>query len=199
MDLLPISCDAPPLNIANIGIDETVSLNPDEPGLIMFTSGTTGRPKGVVLRRRLFSGIPGVKPGSTTINYRPIHWLGGAGGIIVAMLTGKKLYALGEKSGAVVLLDALRDYTITHAVFSPPYLRRMKDVITSQGAEERAQWRDHFKSLEVIRCTAGVLEPTTVQFWTDLTGLPFENRYSATEFGGMAITGIPTIQVSILV
>lgn len=195
LTLLPISCDAPPRNIDNLVIDETLQLNPDEPGLIVFTSGTTGYSKGVVLRRRLFSSAPVAKPGSATISYRPIHWLGGAGDIIVAMVTGKKLYALGEKSGAVDMLDTMRDYNITHAVFWPLYLRRIKDIITSQRVEERARWPGHFKALGVIRCTSGVLEPSAIQFWTDLTGLPFENRYSATEFGGMVISGISTTQV----
>lgn len=200
LTLLPISSDASPWSIAHTSIDETAQTDPNGPGLIMFTSGTTGRPKGVVLPRRCLAEAAPAEPGSVTISHRPTHWIGGLRDTIVPVVTGIKLFALGEKASAADVLQAFGQYGITHAAFSPPILRQMRDLLTGQGGEmskeERAKWSGRFKALGTIRCSAGVLEPSATRFWTHLTGLAFENMYGATELGGIAIRGSPTMQVS---
>ncbi|KJZ74545.1 hypothetical protein HIM_06141 [Hirsutella minnesotensis 3608] len=201
LTLLPISCDASPLSIAHACIDEAAQVDPNGPGLIMFTSGTTGRLKGVVLPRRCYAEAVLAELGSVTISHRPAIWVGGLRDIIVPAVTGIKLFALGEMASAAQVLHAFAQHRITHAAFSPPILRQMKDLLTSRcgeiSEEERAKWHGRFKPLGAIRCSASVLEPSAIQFWTHLTGLPFENMYGATELGCIAIRGTQTMQGSI--
>ncbi|KAM4055712.1 AMP-binding enzyme [Hirsutella rhossiliensis] len=144
---------------------------------------------------------PLAEPGGVAISHRPAHWISGLRDIVTPMVTGTKLYALGEKADAEAVLNALRNYGITHATFGPTILRQMKDVLTGQrgelSQEDRTKWSGHFKALGTIKCSAGVLEPSVIQFWTDLSGLPFENMYGATESGGLAVRGTSTTQFSI--
>jgi malonyl-CoA/methylmalonyl-CoA synthetase len=204
--ILPISCDAEPLRNVDIGIDDTIQMNADGPGLVLFSSGTTGLPKGVVLPRRCFSGeyaAQSSKSGGASLNYRPGHWIGGAGNLIRPVLSGRELYTIRVKSGkarAEAVLEAFRNYRITHASFSPELLRLMKELLIDQNGdfseEERGKCASYFEGLSTINCSAGMLESSIKDFWIDLTGLPFKNVFAATELGGAALQGMSGIQVS---
>ena len=198
--LIPITSDTKPQETVHIGIDDTLQINPDDPGVVLFSSGTTGQPKGVILPRRCFVHSQLAEPGSATINYRAAHWIGGAITLLDPVLTGKKLYALGEKATAETLLEAFQNHRITHATFAPTLLQQMKELLTGQSGElsneNRRKWSGYFKCLSTLRCTAGMVDQSTLQFWTDLTGLQFENLYGATELGGVVTKATSNIGVS---
>ncbi|OBT53698.1 hypothetical protein VE04_06328 [Pseudogymnoascus sp. 24MN13] len=204
LTLLPISCNAEPLRNVDIGIDDNLQLDPDGPGLLLFTSGTTGFPKGAVIPRRCFADPQDVEPGAAAISYNPAHWIGGARSLIGPVLTSKKLYIVAQKAGrarAEAVLEAFRNHRITHAIFTPALLRHMKDILIDQSGnlsdDKKNRCSSYFKGLSAIRCSAGVVEFSTKEFWTDLTGLPFENFYSVTELGGGVTRGISAIKGSI--
>lgn len=203
--VLPISCDAQDSKNPEIMIDDSCLMDPNGPGLVVFSSGTTRHPKGAVLPRRCFSGAQPMEPGAVALNYRPGHWIGGAGSLIRPVLSGKQLQILEVKSRdarADAVLEAFRTHQITHAAFSPDLLRRMMDMMTGQSGQlsqdQREKWSHSFKYLSALSCSAGLLESSTRKFWADLTGLPFDNIYSTTELGGAAIRGRSGIQVSII-
>lgn len=200
---LPISCDAKRLRSTDVGIDDAIQMDPGGPGLVVFSSGTTGRPKGAVLPRRCFSGRQPVDPGTVSLNYRPGHWIGGARSLIGPLLAGKKLYTIRAKLGkarAEVVLEAFRDRRINHVSFTPDVLRQIKYLLLENRSElseeEKGKYSSYFKGLRTIRCSSGMLESSTKDFWTDLTGLPFENMFAATELGGAATLGKSGQQVS---
>lgn len=199
--LLPVLCTGEPIEIIDVGIDDTLQMAPEGPGMIMFTSGTTGLPKGAVLPRRCFAStsVQVDEPNSTAINYRPCHWLGGAESLIEPMLTGMKLYAIGEKADAEAVLETFKKHRITCASFSPTLLRQIKDLLTDENAqvpkEEQQECSSYFRGLSIIRCIAGMPELSTIKFWTGMTGLPFENVYGTTELGGAVTRAISKIKV----
>jgi malonyl-CoA/methylmalonyl-CoA synthetase len=111
---------------------------------------------------------------------------------------------MGEKKGrarAEAVLDIFQHCRITYAMFTPELLRQMKVILLGKDAQldngTKSTWMERFGTVSVIRCATGVVEPSTRQFWTDLTACPFENNYGSTELGGGATAGISKMQVRI--
>jgi malonyl-CoA/methylmalonyl-CoA synthetase len=188
---LPISLDSDPVQPSDTEIDDTIRLAPDGPGIVLFTSGTTGRAKGAILPRACFTRTKLAQPGKVAISYYPAHWIGGARTLIISVLTGKKVYALGESYSARSVLETLKNHRITQISFSPRLLSELKDLLVDQTGkvpqgkqDEYASW---FRGLHELRCSGGVIEPPTKRFWTDLTDLPFRNIYAGTELGSPVI------------
>ena len=77
-----------------------VPRNPDDPAVVLFTSGSEGAPKGVVLsHRNLLANLAqvtariDVTPNDIVFNALPIfHSFGLTGGLLAGMLTGMKVY-----------------------------------------------------------------------------------------------------------
>ncbi|KAM5475806.1 hypothetical protein McanCB56680_007991 [Microsporum canis] len=185
---LQVSSNEPPIDVANVVIDDSLILDPRGPGAVLCTSGTTGIPKAAVLPRICLVESRPPQFGEATLSYRPPHWRGGFASLIAPPIEGKKLYSLKERASAEIVWEALRKYHITNLVFNPVLLRAMKDVYIQKlnhlPIEEREAYVTGFKNLERIRCSGTFLAPSLLQFWTDLTGLPQKNAYGSTECGG---------------
>lgn len=196
--LLPISSTADPLSSMDaVRIDETLHVAAEGPGAVLLTSGTTGRPKMVVLPRQCFAYPELAAPGSATINYRPTHWVGGTRCLLKAAVTGVKIHAMDEKSSSDAILETMEKHRITTMSFSPMTLRRLKTVLISKmESSPQVEYASWFSGLTVIRCGGSMVDSSTMEFWSKLTGLPFQIFYSATELGGPSIKGYPTMPVS---
>lgn len=202
--VIPIQTGADSVLGTHVEIDNSVTLDPAGPGMVLFTSGTTGRPKGVVLPRICFAELQAVEQGNAVLNHRPGHWIGGARNLIEPVVTGGILVSIGEKvreSRAEAVLHALAKHKITDVFFTPALLRWMKHLLTDEdgGLSTRSlsKYSGAFNNLSSIKCTGGVCESSTIEFWKSLTGLPFETTYAGTEMGGIACRSRSNVRVSI--
>ncbi|POR37072.1 Acyl-CoA synthetase family member 3, mitochondrial [Tolypocladium paradoxum] len=188
---LLISNDASPLRDIDIGIDESIEMNPQGPGLVVFTSGTTGPPKGAVLPKQCAVFQQTAEPNSASLCFRPPHWLGGAMSLLIPPLIGMKLYILKERASAESIWKLLKNNRITSASFTPALLRQLKEVYTdkfsSLPTEEQQEYLDGFNALDQINCSGAMISPATRTFWTSMTGRPFQNIYASTECGGAVL------------
>lgn len=176
------------MNPADVQIDNSLEMAPESPGLVLFTSGTTGPPKGAVLPKRCFAFQYTAEPGSACINYRPSHWIGGAEGLIEPIVTGSQVHAVKERAGAKEVWEIFRNNKINHVLFTPTLLRVLKEYYTEHLADlpvaEREEFVNGFKNLSKISCCSAMIAPSTLRFWKELTEVPFENVYGSTEMGG---------------
>ena len=210
MLVLPVLCNSPPLPaIDNISIDETLYLDPNGPGFVCMTSGTTGYSKGVVIRRTcltshpvlLTSGLsePLEKQGGAQINYNESHWLGGAKNVIESIALGKKVFALECPASSQDVLEIFQNNRITYFIFNPALLRGMKEVLLGDEGltkERRETFSAHFKGLGFFLCIGGLVDQPTVDFWEAVIGLPLQNRYGASELTGLVTLGLTKTYVS---
>ncbi len=108
---------------------------PDDPFLVLFTSGTTGEPKGVLhSQNTLFAAISGeaavfgldetlVMTAASVCT----HYTGLVQGMLMPlMLHGTMVFP--DTLGGPAVLDLIEDHAITFLYAAPPFLRDLRDV-----------------------------------------------------------------------
>jgi len=187
----PISNDAQPKSRINLEVDPALPLDPRSPGLLIFTSGTTGLPKGVILPRSLFSVtlIPGAAAARpVSLVYRSPHWIAGTSSLVNSVLAGSTLHVLDFDASAADVLDAAVRCRPTRMVFTPTLLRQMREVILSRRHGEGdalEQYAVGFRGLGGLTSTSAPLEPSLRDWWAGVAGAAGKNMYGATELGGV--------------
>ncbi|KAM0743986.1 hypothetical protein ACQRIT_001300 [Beauveria bassiana] len=182
-----ICTDAEAQVATNVAIDDAQSLDPSGPGIVFLTSGTSGPPKAAVLPRRSLAVKYLVPAGSTSLNHRAGHWIGGADTMIEPVLTGHTLHCIGFKATVDEVLQAYVNNRITHAMFAPRVLASLKDAIVGPSGilsdDVKAKYSDLFRGLPTILCGGNFIDPAVASFWVELTGRPLQNFYASTECG----------------
>ena len=175
----------------------TEPMSPDDPLLLLYTSGTTGRPKGTIHGH---AGLPikaaqdwalgmDVQAGDRMMWVTDMGWVMGPLLVFGSLMLG----------GTAVLYDGAADYPdparvwavaarhgVTHLGISPTLIR----VLMAAGARaEPAQ------ELDTLRVFASTGEPWTPEAWTWLyqvvgkSRLPIVNYSGGTECGGGLLSG----------
>lgn len=94
--------------------------SPDDPMVIIFTSGTTGKAKGVVLSQKNYTpvvnhAVPRMKlgPGDTVLSVLPLHHVFGFAASVAAPLCGGMDVVFVPYVKGPLILEALRDKEVT--------------------------------------------------------------------------------------
>lgn len=169
-------------------IDENLAYSPTDGCLVLFTSGTTGLPKGVLLPRKMFHFTDA--PPSQEVVYLascPVHWVGGTG-LIDSVLVGENLHMMKNGSEPRDFWEILRGGKITDMSVSPTLLRKLveyyDDEIRYLPEREREIYVNGSKSLKLVFTSGSMLNPSLAQRFNDLTGTHVRNGYGITEMGG---------------
>jgi acyl-CoA synthetase (AMP-forming)/AMP-acid ligase II len=161
---------------------------PDDTALILYTSGTTGTPKGVELTGRnlgcalheLHAGI-GLDEDSVCAAPIPFFHIAGLGLFLAASLNGASLL-LEQPADTLAVLRMLVDRQVTHAAVVPTVLQRLLALPECQEAD--------WSALKYVVYGASPIPLPVLREATEVIGCSFLQSYGLTEStGGFTLLG----------
>lgn len=173
---------------AQSGADPVAMVDPEDIAVIMYTSGTTGRPKGVQLPHRcffLFTSIEPVPdlewvrwyPHDRNLVAMPCFHVGGLAYAIWAICGGSRQVILREFDAEIVLSTIL-EKGITRACILAPAVRFCLDHPDAK--------RSDFSPLKYVQYGGAAIDESTLREAIEVFGCDFAQSYGMTETTGAA-------------
>ncbi|SKB05261.1 long-chain-fatty-acid--CoA ligase [Aeromicrobium choanae] len=169
-------------------VDPGHARDPEDTALMFYTSGTTGRPKGIELSGRNLSSalagplaVVGFDADSVALAPVPFFHVTGFGLALMAHLKGATLLMLNP-DGPADLCRILREHRVSHAVMVPTVIQFLLGLPEVRDA--------HWGTLSWIMYGGAPMPEPVLRDATEVFGCGFYQGYGLTEStGGVALLG----------
>ncbi len=179
---LPLDADQHAVRLDDLtgGANPAVTISPDDDALVMFTSGSSGAPKGVVHRHRSLVHkaqqsveVHGFTADDVVLMPAPLaHVSGLLHGVLVPGTAGAKT-VLMQKWEAGAALDLIESEQVTWMVGPPTFFIGLMD--------HRAFTSERVSSLRLLSCGGAGVSPAFVERARDEIGAVVKRAYGSTE------------------
>ncbi|KAJ5175405.1 uncharacterized protein N7482_001282 [Penicillium canariense] len=188
------------LSASPLRIDESATIPPRRPGMVLFTSGTSGPPKGVVHSRSIFyEAHTRSSPSQVSLSHRHHLWIGGAMPMIRLPLAGARLEVINPDAG--VLWERLREGGVTILTGTPRLWSQMMEYfqtrLQSLPLSELEVYISGARELRVAHVGGGIPHRSLLRFWRENLRRPLTVEYGATELGGLGLKCTPNTPIDI--
>ena len=195
----------PPLNPDEIVISTDPYLDDNAPGVVIFTSGTTGPPKGSVMRRAYtFDGALAVADhyemtqNDVLLHVLPVHHATGLGIMFFpALISGMLIEFRSGSFSPEWVWERWRKGGITFFSGVPTiYMRMMRYFQQTLASRPNVrEYVDGARTLRACLCGTSALPKPIADFWAELLGRKIVLRYGASEIGAVFKVGLHDDQV----
>jgi acyl-CoA synthetase (AMP-forming)/AMP-acid ligase II len=156
-------------------------IDPEDPLLILYTSGTTGLPKGALISHRaeIFRNLVmraefGLAASDTFVAWSPLSHMGAADPALGALMSGGKVIVVdGFDRGR--LAELVRTEEIGWLLLMPGMVAAFATELEERGVMAR--------SVRVCGVMADLVPPGEIAHITRLLGAPYANTFGSTETG----------------
>jgi fatty-acyl-CoA synthase len=163
-------------------ITEPVALDPEAPLLILYTSGTTGLPKGAtishraeIVRNLVMRAEFGIAPDDAYVAWSPLYHMGGAEYSLSTLMTGGTVFVV-DGFDAARLADIIAVEPIGWLLLMPGMVGRFAELLEARHAPVA-------RRIKLCGVMADLVPPADIARITRLLGAPYANTFGATETG----------------
>ncbi len=178
------------------------AIGPDETALLLYTSGTTGKPKGAMIthdnlavQAALLREAWGYREEDRLLHALPLHHLHGLGiSLLTTLLAGSEARLLPRFEARRVWDEFAAKHATTFMAV-PTMYQKLFEAFDAADEATRARWAEGARSLRLATSGSAALPVTLAARWKELTGtLPLE-RFGMTEIGvGMSNPRDPALR-----
>jgi acyl-CoA synthetase (AMP-forming)/AMP-acid ligase II len=168
-------------------VEPNREVDPEDPLVILYTSGTTGLPKGAVISHRaeLVRNAAwhlsfGLAPEDTFIAWTPLYHMGGMDQALATLLSGGKVIVMDGFQAQRLAQIAVRE-PLGWLVVVPGTVERMIMAVREVGAPLR--------DIKVCGVMADLIPRHHIVALTTLLDAPFANTFGSTETGSPPCSG----------
>lgn len=166
------------------------NIDSERPALILYTSGTTGQPKGVVTSHGAISASVdmmvdawGWKPSDRIVHVLPLHHTHGiVNALLCALRVGAVVEFLPSFDASIVWSRFIDGLTTVFMAVPTIYNRLIRDF-EEAAAVERRDRREGARGLRLMVSGSAALPVPVFDRWEEITGHRLLERYGMTEIG----------------
>ncbi len=167
--------------LAAAALHELGDVDPEAALLILYTSGTTGLPKGAVISQRaqivrnlVTRAEFGIAPDDTFVAWSPLSHMGAADNSLGTLMAGGTVIVV-DGFDAARLAEIVATEPLGWLLLMPGMVGRLCDELEARGTRARG--------VRVCGVMADLVPPTDIARITTLLGAPYANTFGATETG----------------
>jgi acyl-CoA synthetase (AMP-forming)/AMP-acid ligase II len=153
----------------------------EDPLLILYTSGTTGLPKGAVISHRaeiarnlVIMAEYGISPGDTFAAWSPLYHMGAVDWSLGTLMSGGKVIVVDGFDPAR-LASVVATESLGWLLLMPGMVGKLADELVARGVRPRG--------VKLCGVMADLVPPAEIARITSLLGAPYANTFGATETG----------------
>lgn len=166
------------------------TLRPRDPALMLYTSGTTGRPKGALLTHAnieaqvvSLSSAWGWSASDRILLHLPLHHVHGVVNVLACSLWNGALCEILPRFDPLLVWERLGSGELTLYMAVPTVYRRLIEAWEATDTATRARWSEGARACRLMVSGSAALPVLTLQRWEEITGHRLLERYGMTEIG----------------